>query len=237
MPATVDQMTSKILKVGLVQQACGEDREANLAAEGLLRTLVNARSVAVRDCARDSVRLPDVISFDVPSAPWTMPARLEAVFESTRVVTESQLRTLSVGAQIASLLVQIECATGGGARFRREDGAAPLIGSSAAIHAVRERIERVAMTDFTVPIERGFGPEPHAGFVGVSGEVAVDDGYWKVEGATGEQDLTGPRPTVRETTPGAPGPQLGGPGRVRIRKRDRTSRHPSIRRRQAHTPH
>ena len=37
--------------------------------------------------------------------------------------------------------------------MRREDGAAPLIGASTAIHAVRERIERVAMTDFTVLIE------------------------------------------------------------------------------------
>ena len=41
------------------------------------------------------------------------------------------------------------------ARFSapRADGAAPLIGSSRAIHAVRERIERVAATDFTVLIE------------------------------------------------------------------------------------
>ena len=96
-----------------------------------------------------------------------MPTWLEAVFESTRVVTESQMRTLSFGAQIASLLVQIECASSGGPRLRREDGAAPLIGPSAAIHAVRERIERVALNDFTVLIEGGFGPEPHAGFVGL----------------------------------------------------------------------
>ena len=80
-----------------------------------LRTLVNARSVSVRDCAADAARPPDVISFDVPAAPWTMPARLEAVFEFPRGVTESQMRTLSVGAQIASLLVQIECASGGAA--------------------------------------------------------------------------------------------------------------------------
>lgn len=130
-----------------------EPRLVRARFEEELRTLVNARSVSVRDCAADTARHPDVISFDVPSAPWTMPARLEAVFESPRAVTAWQLRTLSFGAQIASLLVQIECASGGGVRLRREDGAAPLIGSSGAILAVRERIERVAVTDFTVLIE------------------------------------------------------------------------------------
>ena len=183
---TVDPIDPATTLLAAITSGLSVVREPQLVRARLeeeLRTLVNARSVAVRDCARDSVRLPDVISFDVPSAPWTMPARLEAVFESTRVVTESQLRTRSVGAQIASLLVQIECATGGGARFRREDGAAPLIGSSAAIHAVRERIERVAMTDFTVLIEGGFGPQPHAGFIGVFGETALHEGYGPVERA------------------------------------------------------
>ena len=94
-----------------------EPRLVRARFEEELRTLVNARSISVRDCAADAARPPDVISFDVPSAPWTMPARLEAVFESPRGVTESQMRTLSFGAQIASLLVQIECASGGGTRL------------------------------------------------------------------------------------------------------------------------
>ncbi|MBA3640978.1 MAG: sigma 54-interacting transcriptional regulator [Acidobacteriota bacterium] len=149
----IDPATTLLAAITSGLSVVREPRLVRARFEEELRTLVNARSVAVRDCAPDSVRRPDVISFDVPAAPWTVPARLEAVFESTRVVTESQLRTLSFGAQIASLLVQIECASGGGARLRRDDGAAPLIGSSTAIHAVRERIERVAMTDFTILIE------------------------------------------------------------------------------------
>ncbi len=149
----IDPATTLLAAITSGLSVVREPRLVRARFEEELRTLVNARSISVRDCAADTARLPDVISFDVPSAPWTMPARLEAVFESTRAVTESQLRTLSFGAQIASLLVQIECASGGGARLRREDGAAPLIGSSPAIHAVRERIERVAVTDFTVLIE------------------------------------------------------------------------------------
>jgi hypothetical protein len=38
---------------------------------------------------------------------------------------------------------------------------APLVGSSAVIAALRERIARVAATDFTVMIEGGIGPRPH----------------------------------------------------------------------------
>jgi transcriptional regulator with PAS, ATPase and Fis domain len=130
-----------------------EPRLVRARLEEELRTLVNARSVAVRAGTTDLPRHPDAISFDVPSAPWTMPARLEAVFEPRRPVSDWELRALSFGAQVASLLVQIEYASGGGSRMRRDDGAAPLIGSSAAIRSVRERIERVAATDFTVLIE------------------------------------------------------------------------------------
>ena len=53
------------------------------------------------------------------------------------------------------MVLELERALGRG-RFaslnRSTDGAAPLIGSSEAIRRVRERIERVAATDFTVLI-------------------------------------------------------------------------------------
>lgn len=42
-----------------------------------------------------------------------------------------------------------------------------LIGSSHGIRAVRDHIERVATTDFTVLIEGGSGPQPHPGFIEV----------------------------------------------------------------------
>jgi transcriptional regulator with PAS, ATPase and Fis domain len=68
---------------------------------------------------------------------------------------QQALRTL---AHVAALLVEIERT---GARSRpslapaavRPDGAAPLIGSSPAMRALRDRIERVAATDFTVLVE------------------------------------------------------------------------------------
>ena len=94
-----------------------------------------------------------MISLEVPSPPWSGPARIEAVFEPTQPVDDWKRHTLSVGAQVAALLVELEHADGRWVRFRRPDGAAPLIGSSAEIRAVRDRIERVAITDFTVLIE------------------------------------------------------------------------------------
>ena len=149
----VDPATTLLAAVTSGLSVVREPRLVRARFEEELRALVKARSVAVRDCPAGAASPPDAISFELPSAPWTVPARLEAVFEPPRPASEWELRTLSFGAQVASLLVQIEQASGG-PRFRRGgDGAAPLIGSSAAIRSVRERIERVAATDFTVLIE------------------------------------------------------------------------------------
>jgi len=122
-----------------------------------LRALVNARSVAVREHTRDAVSLPDVLTFEVPSAPWSGPTRLEAVFESAQPIDDWMYRTLSVGAQVAAMLLELEHASGRWVRGKRPDGAAPLIGSSPGIRGVRDRIERVASTDFTVLIEGASG--------------------------------------------------------------------------------
>src|SRR5215210_3214817 len=130
-----------------------------------LRALVNARSVAVREHTREGAAQPDVLSFEVPSAPWTGPTRLEAVFESAQPVDDWMYRTLSVGAQVAAVLVELEHAGGRWIPAKRPDGAAPLIGSSPAIRHVRDRIERVACTDFTVLKEGAIGLQPHSGLL------------------------------------------------------------------------
>ena len=129
-----------------------EPRLVRQRFEEELRTLVNARSVAVRQCAYGPIA-SDVISVEVPAPPWSGPTRLEAVFEPAHPVDEWQRRTLSVGAHVAALLVELEHADGRWVRFRQPAGAAPLSGASAAIRGVRERIERVAVTDFTALIE------------------------------------------------------------------------------------
>ena len=157
-----------------------EPRLLRARFEEELRTLVQARSVAVREFPSDPSLQPAVVSFDVPGTPWATPAWLEATFEPAQPVDDWQRRTLSVAAHVASLLVQIEYASGRWGRPRRADGAAPLIGSSMAIRLVRDRIERVAATDFTVLVEGGSGPQPHPYFIEVFGDAAVCDGDGEV---------------------------------------------------------
>jgi DNA-binding NtrC family response regulator len=137
-------------------------REPRLVRERFeqeLRALVRAKSVTFRQDGDESQR-PDVVSYEVPGSPFEDRPWLEAVFDPSRPADDRARQMLAAGAQVAGLLLEIERANGrwplASARSR-SDGAAPLIGSSLAIRAVRDRIERVAGTDFTVLIEGASG--------------------------------------------------------------------------------
>jgi hypothetical protein len=149
-----------------------------------LRLIVRARSVAVCDGTL-STPAPNVRCFDVPVLAPPQRARIEIVFESGRTLDGWTCHVLEAAAHIAAVLLELERAQGRPPQFARVrgDGAAPLIGSSRAIRDVRERIERVAATDFTVLIEGESGPQPHPSFVEVCREAAVCHRYWQVEGA------------------------------------------------------
>ena len=149
-----------------------EPRAVRQQFEEELRGVVRAQSVTVGPSSGAVVGRPEVLTFDVPAGPWAPPARLEAVFESNCPVSEWQRRTLALAAPVAALIVRME-EGGPWSRLARIDGAAPLIGSSQAIRRVRERIERVAVTDFTALIEGGIGPQPHPDFIGVFRQAAL----------------------------------------------------------------
>jgi transcriptional regulator with PAS, ATPase and Fis domain len=118
-----------------------------------LRALVRARSIALCDDPLTPAA-PNVMCFDVPAAAPHHRARLEAVFEPARMLDGWTCQLIDTATHVAALILEIERAQGREAAGRnRPDGAAPLIGSSVPIRAVRERIERVAATDFTVLIE------------------------------------------------------------------------------------
>jgi hypothetical protein len=149
--------------------AVREPRMVRERFEEQLRSLVRATSVSFRHDQDDTSR-PNVVSFDLPGSPIEGRPRLEAVFDPARPVDERARRMLAAGAQVAALLLEIERANGRwplGCARSRTDGAAPLIGSSRAIWLVRDRIERVAATDFTVLIEGESGPQPHPSFIEV----------------------------------------------------------------------
>src|SRR3954470_6806523 len=180
-----------ILTAGLA--TIREPRMVRERFEEELRTLVRATSVTFRH-DEDETNRPNVVSFDLPGSPVEGRPRLEAVFDPARPVDERAHRMLAAAAQVAGLLLEIERANGRwplASAKSRTDGAAPLIGSSRAIRLVRERIERVAATDFTALIEGGFGPQPHPNSIGFFPAAALDDRHREVEGAgeDGQKDL------------------------------------------------
>ena len=121
--------------------------------ESELTRLLNARSVMLRDDPVPPVPSPASVALPVPYPAGDWRARLEALFESGACPDDWAYQLLETAAHVGRLILEIERAQGFGARVPRADGAAPLIGSSAAIRGVRDRIERVALTDFTALIE------------------------------------------------------------------------------------
>jgi hypothetical protein len=152
-----------------------------------------ARHLVVRD-EPSPLLAPNTVCFDVPFGYGEGRARLEILFETSRVLDNWSCQIIEAATHLAAMILELERATGrwvmASAR-RPPDGAAPLIGSSEAIRRVRERIERVAATDFTILIEGAIGPEPHPSFIEVWLASAVCDCDRQVERARQDgADLT-----------------------------------------------
>jgi len=143
------------------------------AFEDALGRMVSVRSVHLRDVGSRWSRRVDAtdiesIVLDVPSADEHPGGLLEATFDPGCRLGEWDFQMLGVAAHVAALVLEIErlrvhLARPGlltMARTRR-DGAAPLIGSTRVMQALRATIERVAATDFTILLEgeSGVGKE------------------------------------------------------------------------------
>jgi transcriptional regulator with PAS, ATPase and Fis domain len=129
---------------------------------GKLRRLVHAKTVQFSELPGapstrlgQPVRTRDYIALAVPTSDSTKRLVLEASFAQDSGLDDWTCQLLEAAASLATVLFEIERLT----RLtettiaRPVDGAAPLIGSSLAMQVLRERIERVATTDFTVLIE------------------------------------------------------------------------------------
>lgn len=138
-----------------------------------LCTIVRARSVSL--CGDPVLPVPpDTMCFDLPATHSAQRGRLEIRFDAARTLDGWTCQVLEAATHVAALLLEIDRVKSRGAPPRQAgDGAAPLIGSGQAIRAVRERIERVAATDFTVLIEGASGPQPHPSFIEVSDNAAL----------------------------------------------------------------
>jgi DNA-binding NtrC family response regulator len=140
--------------------------------EQTMRRVLPIRSIQLRDKnSRWSSRPgPDTgiesIALEVPGS--TTGGVIEATFDPGSGLGEWDFQALGLAAHVAAFVLEIERAriqlarAGLGPTVKmRRDGAAPLIGSTPAIQALRNRIERVAQTDFTVLLEgeSGVGKE------------------------------------------------------------------------------
>ena len=136
------------------------DLRTMLAAK--VRRLVQAKTVQFSELAGtpalrvgQPVRTRDYIAYAVPTGDAAKRVVLEASFVNDVGTDDWTCQVLEAAASLSTMLFEVERLTRltDAVTARPVDGAAPLIGSSLAMQALRERIERVATTDFTVLIE------------------------------------------------------------------------------------
>jgi transcriptional regulator with PAS, ATPase and Fis domain len=132
-----------------------------------VQRLLSMRSVRLREVpAHYQARLvtptrnAESIVVGVPTAESRAQAILEAWFEPGRRLDEYDVELLTTAAQLGGLVLEAARMRGVTRPFT-PDGTAPLIGSTTAMQSLRNHIERVALTDFTVLIdgESGTGKE------------------------------------------------------------------------------
>jgi hypothetical protein len=144
------------------------------AFEETLRRIVPVRSVQLRDMGSRWSRRADgsgieSIALEVPAADSSMAGLLDATFDPGCRLGEWDFQMLGLASHVAALVLEIErlrlqLARAGLLALNRprRDGAAPLIGSTPLMHALRSAIERVAATDFTVLLEGPTDPQQKA---------------------------------------------------------------------------
>jgi DNA-binding NtrC family response regulator len=142
------------------------ERDLQAVFEQELQQLLSIRTVRLREIpTRYQARLvtptrtADSIVLGVPTANPRVQAVLEAYFQPGRPIDDRDFEMLQSAAELGGLV--LEASRTRSLTRARPDGAATLIGSTALMKNLRDRIERVAITDFTVLIhgESGVGKE------------------------------------------------------------------------------
>jgi transcriptional regulator with PAS, ATPase and Fis domain len=150
--------------------AASERRNLAVFLTDRLSKMVSVRSIRLNEITStmptrslQPVRARDYVAFSVPVKDPGRQLMLEASFDSRGGPDDWTCQLLEAAASLAGMLLEAERLGATPARLTaaERDGAAPLIGSSEIMHALRERVERVASTDFTVLIdgESGVGKE------------------------------------------------------------------------------
>jgi transcriptional regulator with PAS, ATPase and Fis domain len=160
-------MQGLLVTLGSVIAQGAPEQDLVAAFEREVQRLLRMRAVRLREIpVRYQVRLvtptrtAESIVLGVPNADTRVQAVLEATCDSNRELDEHDYRVLGSVAQLAGLVLEASRSRTA-VRSRPSEDAAPLIGSTPAMKELRSRIERVALTDFTVLIEgeSGVGKE------------------------------------------------------------------------------
>ncbi|HZR26105.1 MAG TPA: sigma-54 dependent transcriptional regulator [Vicinamibacterales bacterium] len=162
--------------LGALTQALDRRHDISLLRgtfEELLRRIVPVRTVHLRDASSrwltrpETIPVAESVTLDVPGD-GVARGVLEATFDPGCRLGEWDFQMLDTASHVGAMVLEIErlrlqLARNGlypSARLPR-DGAAPLIGTTSGMQALRSTIERVAATDFTVLLEgeSGVGKE------------------------------------------------------------------------------
>ena len=124
---------------------------------------LNEISGAMSTKSLQPIRARDYVAFSVPVREEGRQVMLEAAFDARHRPDDWTCQLLEAAANVAGLLLETErlATTPAPLTTAERDGAAPLIGSSEVMRLLRDRVERVANTNFTVLIEgeSGVGKE------------------------------------------------------------------------------
>ncbi len=162
-----------------------------------LAQLTHVRSVRLKEITSSMstqslqpIRARDYVAYAVPVREEGRQVRLEAAFDSSNRPDDWTCQLLEGAASLAGVLLEAErlATTPTPLTTAERDGAAPLIGSSEVMRLLRDRVERVANTNFTVLIEgesgvgkelvarqiHGLGPRRQGPFVAINCAALVE---------------------------------------------------------------
>lgn len=150
-----------------------ETGEIRVAFQDALKEVMSMQTVTLRDTASRWPSEPaapgtEAVAFEVAAASAAHRGILEATFMRQGRRGDWDFQLLGQAAQLGAMVLELERGRAQSSRMASpppprvtRDGAAPLIGATPAMAALRSRVERVAATDFTILLEgeSGVGKE------------------------------------------------------------------------------
>jgi transcriptional regulator with PAS, ATPase and Fis domain len=145
--------------LGAALSTSGAEGDLETTFERHVREMFDLRSVRLREIRTSyqarlvtPTRTADSIVLAVPTCDPRTQAVLEASYDPSRPLNDSDVEVLMAVAHLGGYVLEV---ARGRTLSRSRSGRtlAPLIGSTSLMQQLRERVERVALTDFTVLIE------------------------------------------------------------------------------------